>query len=118
MPTDAELRGLWVHDIRFGMKHRHLYVFSELHRSNWIITTTSVRRAIKQLRQLGPGPVVMAETCGGGCIGDRMDWWGCKPPECEWCNAPMTDEESEYRYEGQLVCPPCIRFDDMSEDAW
>ncbi len=37
-------------------------------------------------------------------------------PECAWCEADLTAEEADLRYEGEQVCRKCIREDCEAED--
>lgn len=71
-PIIAQHRGLCIHEIRVYWLHRHASAryWSRRH----VMLTVMIQAA--QLRRLGPGPVEMPESTGGGILGAPIDWWG------------------------------------------
>ena len=72
----AKMRGLCIHWIRYGIRHRHDPGASKE------TTAILVRVNVMTLRAIGRGPVLMPERRAGGVLGEPMDWWGpllCMP---------------------------------------
>ena len=85
----ANHRGLVIHRIRLLFKHRHAYPRGA-GRAQYVLPLGGY---IEELRNMGPGPVILPETVGGGILGEPMDWWG-KTPVVALGEEPSGDEVS------------------------